>query len=86
MALTVTSAPRFLAFCLVVFVAPSLAEESIFRAAILPHPTEQMPKGRRAVEFAVGQARRAGLTKSDVLNAQPLEFVRAFVARKRNAA
>lgn len=39
-----------------------------------------------AVEFAVGQARRAGIVASDVLNAQPLEFVRAFVARKREAA
>jgi len=39
-----------------------------------------------AVEFAIGQARRAGLTKADVLNAQPLEYVRAFVARKRAAA
>lgn len=39
-----------------------------------------------ALEYAVGQARRAGLTKDDVLNAQPLEFVRAFVARKREAA
>jgi DNA polymerase (family 10) len=40
----------------------------------------------KAVEFAVGQARRAGLEKSDVLNAQPLEYVKAFVARKRDAA
>lgn len=39
-----------------------------------------------AMEYAVGQARRAGLTKEDVLNAQPLEYVRAFVARKREAA
>jgi DNA polymerase (family X) len=39
-----------------------------------------------AIDFAVGQARRAGLRKDDVLNAQPLEAVRAFVARKRNAA
>ena len=39
-----------------------------------------------AIEFAVGQARRAGLTKDDVLNAQPLEYVRSFVARKRGAA
>ena len=38
-----------------------------------------------AVDFAVGQARRAGLTKNDVLNAQPLEYVRGFVARKRAA-
>ena len=37
-----------------------------------------------AIDFAVGQARRAGLTKEDVLNAQPLEYVRAFVARKRD--
>jgi DNA polymerase (family 10) len=38
-----------------------------------------------AIDFAVGQARRAGLTAADVLNARPLEEVRAFVARKRNA-
>jgi DNA polymerase (family 10) len=38
-----------------------------------------------AIDFAVGQARRAGLTPADVLNARPLEDVRAFVARKRNA-
>jgi DNA polymerase (family 10) len=36
-----------------------------------------------ATEFAVGQARRAGLVAADVLNARPLEDVRAFVARKR---
>ncbi len=39
-----------------------------------------------AIEFALGQARRAGITKADVLNAQPLDYVRAFVARKREAA
>jgi DNA polymerase (family 10) len=39
-----------------------------------------------AMEFAVGQARRAGLVKADVLNAQSVEEVRAFVARKRGAA
>ena len=55
-ALTVTSAPRFLAFCLVALVVPSLAEESVFRAAILPHPTEQMSIGRRAVAFSAGLA------------------------------
>jgi DNA polymerase (family 10) len=38
------------------------------------------------VEFAVGQARRAGVVAGDVLNARPLDEVRAFVARKRNAA
>ena len=38
-----------------------------------------------AIEFAVGQARRAGLVRADVLNAHPLEHVRAFVARKREA-
>lgn len=38
------------------------------------------------VELAVGQARRAGLAKEDVLNARPLEDVLAFVARKRNRA
>jgi DNA polymerase (family X) len=41
--------------------------------------------GLSAIEFAVGQARRAGLTKEDALNAQPLEYVRSFVARKRDA-
>jgi DNA polymerase (family 10) len=35
------------------------------------------------VELAVSQARRAGLTRDDVLNAQPLEAVLAFVRRKR---
>ena len=39
-----------------------------------------------AIDFAVGQARRAGLARADVLNAHPLEHVRAFVARKREAA
>jgi DNA polymerase (family 10) len=37
----------------------------------------------QAVEFAVGQARRAGLSPDDILNTQPLDAVRAFVARKR---
>jgi DNA polymerase (family 10) len=35
------------------------------------------------VELAVTQARRAGLTRENVLNAQPLEDVLAFVGRKR---
>ncbi|HZY97822.1 MAG TPA: DNA polymerase/3'-5' exonuclease PolX [Candidatus Cybelea sp.] len=39
-----------------------------------------------AIEFAVGQARRAGLGTADVLNAWPLDDMLAFVARKRNAA
>ncbi|HEY6325010.1 MAG TPA: PHP domain-containing protein, partial [Candidatus Cybelea sp.] len=39
-----------------------------------------------AIEFAVGQARRAGLGVADVLNARSLDDVRAFVARKRSAA
>jgi DNA polymerase (family 10) len=34
-------------------------------------------------ELAVGQARRAGLTKDDVLNTRPLHDVLEFVARKR---
>jgi DNA polymerase (family 10) len=38
------------------------------------------------VEYALGQARRAWLTRADVLNARPLEGVRAFVAAKRAAA
>jgi DNA polymerase (family 10) len=39
-----------------------------------------------AIEFAVGQARRAGLSKADVLNAWAFEELRAFIARKRDAA
>jgi DNA polymerase (family 10) len=39
-----------------------------------------------ATQFAVGQARRAGLVAGDVLNARPLDDVRAFIARKRAAA
>lgn len=38
------------------------------------------------VELAVSQARRAGLTRDDVLNAQPLDAVLAFVRRKRECA
>jgi DNA polymerase (family X) len=34
-------------------------------------------------ELAVGQARRAGLTKDDVLNTRPLDAVLEFVRRKR---
>ncbi len=37
-------------------------------------------------ELAIGQARRAGLTKDDVLNARPLEAVLAFVEKKRGRA
>ena len=37
-------------------------------------------------ELAVGQARRAGLTKDDVLNARPYEEMRAFVDAKRSRA
>jgi DNA polymerase (family 10) len=36
--------------------------------------------------LAVGQARRAGLTKEDVLNAAPLEAVLAFVSKKRGSS
>jgi DNA polymerase (family 10) len=38
------------------------------------------------VEFGVGQARRAWLPKERILNAQPLENVLAFAAKKRAAA
>ncbi|MBV9028668.1 MAG: DNA polymerase/3'-5' exonuclease PolX [Candidatus Eremiobacteraeota bacterium] len=38
-----------------------------------------------AIEFAVGQARRAGLVKADVLNARTFEELQAFIARKRAA-
>ncbi len=38
------------------------------------------------VELAVSQARRAGLARADVLNAQPLDAVLAFVHRKRDRA
>lgn len=38
------------------------------------------------VELAVGQARRAGLEKSDILNTRSYEGVRAFVEAKRSRA
>jgi histidinol phosphatase-like PHP family hydrolase len=38
------------------------------------------------IELGVGQARRAGLTKEDVLNTRSYEDVRAFIARKRGRA
>jgi DNA polymerase (family X) len=43
------------------------------------HAVEQLAE----IELGVGQARRAGLTKEDVLNARAFEDVRAFIARKR---
>ncbi|MBV8198422.1 MAG: DNA polymerase/3'-5' exonuclease PolX [Candidatus Eremiobacteraeota bacterium] len=39
-----------------------------------------------AIEFAVGQARRAGLVKADVLNVRSFEELRAFIDRKRRPA
>ncbi len=39
--------------------------------------------GLNNIALAVGQARRAWLTRNDVVNAWPLEDVRAFVRRKR---
>ncbi|MBD5634523.1 MAG: hypothetical protein IAI49_08610 [Candidatus Eremiobacteraeota bacterium] len=36
------------------------------------------------VEYAVGQARRAWITRDEVLNARPLDDVIAFVAAKRS--
>lgn len=46
------------------------------------HRTSDLPNA----ELAVGQARRAGLRKQDVLNARPLEDVLAFVESKRRRA
>ena len=43
------------------------------------HSTEQLGN----VSYAIGQARRAWITKQEVLNARPLEDVLAFVAEKR---
>lgn len=44
------------------------------------HGVEDLPN----LDLAVGQARRAGLSKEEVLNARSFEDVRAFVWRKRN--
>lgn len=46
------------------------------------HGVEDLPN----VELGVGQARRAGLTKEDVLNARSYEDVRAFITHKRGRA
>ena len=43
------------------------------------HGIEDLPN----LELAVGQARRAGLTKGDILNTRSYEGVRAFVEAKR---
>jgi len=40
----------------------------------------------RNIELALGQARRAGLTKDQILNARPLDEMLAFVNRKRSQA
>ena len=42
-------------------------------------------KGLEGVALAIGQARRAWLTRKEILNTWPLEEVRAFVRRKREA-
>lgn len=46
------------------------------------HDVSQLPN----VELAISQARRAGLARDQVLNAQPLDAVLAFVGRKRERA
>jgi DNA polymerase (family 10) len=46
------------------------------------HSVEQLEN----VSYAVGQARRAGITKAEVLNTRPLDDVLAFVAAKRAKA
>lgn len=46
------------------------------------HDTGQLEN----IGFAIGQARRAGLTRDDVLNARPLEGVLEFVRAKRERA
>ncbi|MPZ20880.1 MAG: hypothetical protein GEV06_23690 [Luteitalea sp.] len=38
----------------------------------------------RQMEFGVGTARRAGVSRTAVLNTRPLNELRAFIARKRN--
>jgi hypothetical protein len=38
------------------------------------------------IDLAIGQARRAGLTRDDVLNARTLEGVLEFVRAKRERA
>ena len=38
------------------------------------------------IAYAVGQARRAWITRDEVLNARPIEAVLAFVAAKRERA
>ena len=46
------------------------------------HDTGQLSN----IDLAIGQARRAGLTRDDVLNARPLEGVLEFVRAKRERA
>ncbi len=66
--------------------APLARKAKTFGATFALDSDAHRTRDLAAIEFAVGQARRAGLTSDDVLNAQPLEYVRRFVARKREAA
>jgi DNA polymerase (family X) len=66
--------------------SPLARKAKSFGVTFAPDSDAHRTRDLAAMEYAVGQARRAGLTKDDVLNAQPLEYVRAFVARKREAA
>jgi DNA polymerase (family 10) len=54
----------------------------MFTADSDAHDVSQLPNA----ELAVSQARRAGLSRDQVLNAQPLDAVLAFVQRKRERA
>lgn len=55
---------------------------AIFAVDSDAHDVSQLPN----VELAVSQARRAGLTAADILNARPLEGVLEFVRAKRERA
>ena len=63
--------------------APLVRQASGFGVTFTVDSDAHDVAGLENVAFAVGQARRAGLTKEAVLNARPLTDVLAFVARKR---
>jgi DNA polymerase (family 10) len=63
--------------------APLIRKAKTFGVTFTADSDAHRTRDLNSAELAVGQARRAGLTKDDVLNAAPFEAMRAFVNAKR---
>ncbi len=66
--------------------APLIRKAKTFGVTFTADSDAHRTRDLAHAELAVGQARRAGLTKDDVLNARPFEAVEAFVRAKRGRA